>query len=160
MGDEGPDLHRSNVEFGHRPRIHVCQTLTRAGFDPPKSGKARDVPLLWDVVQVLRDLPRRSAFVFCEANGEPLVDRTFWGVCTRTMRAAKLTRVDGSPKILGGHSLRHTWASHCMMRGLPPRIVMDWAGWGSLAMLERYSHLSPDHCEHIDRLVPRPSGGA
>lgn len=72
------------------------------------------------------------------------------------MRAAKLTRVDGSPKALGGHSLRHTWASHCMMQGFPPRVVMAWAGWSSLAMLERYSHLSPEHCtDHIDRLAPR-----
>ena len=139
-----------------KPRLHVRQTLTKAGFGPPKSGKSRDVPLSWDAAQALRDLPRRGSLVFCQPDGSPLASNALERACKATMRAANLTRVDGSPKALGGHSLRHTWASHCMMQGFPPRVVMAWAGWSSLAMLERYSHLSPEHCtDHIDRLAPR-----
>lgn len=48
--------------------------------------------------------------------------------------------------------------SHCMMQGLPPRVVMAWAVPSSLAMLERDSHPSPEHgVDHIDRLAPQPS---
>ncbi|MCA9704500.1 MAG: site-specific integrase [Myxococcales bacterium] len=93
--------------------------------------------------------------MFGQPDGSPLASNALERACKATMRAAGLTRVDGSPKALGGHSLRHTWASHCMMQGFPPRVVMAWAGWSSLAMLERYSHLSPEHCaDHIDRLAP------
>lgn len=138
-----------------RPRLHVRQTFTKAGFGPPKSGKSRDVPLSWDAAQVLRELPRHGPLVFGQPDGTPLASNALERACKATMHAAKLTRVDGSPKALGGHSLRHTWASHCMMQGFPPRVVMSWAGWASLSMLERYSHLSPEHCaDHIDRLAP------
>ena len=41
--------------------------------------------------------------------------------------------------------LRHTWASRLTMSGADPRTPQTLGGWRSLSMVERYSHLSPDH---------------
>lgn len=43
------------------------------------------------------------------------------------------------------HDLRHTWASWHTQAGTPPVILKELGGWSSLAMVERYSHLSPTH---------------
>jgi integrase len=43
------------------------------------------------------------------------------------------------------HDLRHTWASWHTMAGTPPIALKELGGWASLAMVERYSHLSAGH---------------
>jgi hypothetical protein len=58
---------------------------------------------------------------------------------------------------LGGvtwHGLRHTWASRLTMRGVDPRTLQILGNWRSLAMVERYAHLAPDHLRAaVERLV-------
>lgn len=43
------------------------------------------------------------------------------------------------------HDLRHTWASWHVQRGTPLHVVQVLGGWKSLAMVQRYAHLSADH---------------
>lgn len=43
------------------------------------------------------------------------------------------------------HDQRHTWASWHTMAGTSPKVLKDLGGWSSTAMVERYSHLNPDH---------------
>jgi len=42
------------------------------------------------------------------------------------------------------HGLRHTWASHWMMRGGDLFKLQRIGGWRSYAMVQRYAHLSPE----------------
>jgi len=42
------------------------------------------------------------------------------------------------------HTLRHTFASWLAMQGTPILTIKELLGHQSLAMTERYSHLSPD----------------
>ena len=77
-----------------------------------------------------------------------------------TLRAAgdndEAARLDG----VTWHGLRHTWASRLTMRGVDPRTLQTLGGWRSLGMVERYSHLSPDHLRAaVERLV-NPGPGA
>jgi integrase len=56
------------------------------------------------------------------------------------------------------HDLRHTFASRLVMAGVDLLTVMQLGGWKSLAMVQRYGHLSPGHRQSaIERLVSRPA---
>ncbi|MCH9685107.1 MAG: site-specific integrase [Deltaproteobacteria bacterium] len=64
-------------------------------------------------------------------------------------------RASGLTKHLHIHMLRHTWASHCILRGIPSRVVMLWGGWTSEAMLALCAHLAPGEVgSFIQRIAP------
>lgn len=48
-------------------------------------------------------------------------------------------------KRYGADTLRHTWASHQAMAGMPLRTLQQLGGWASLAMVERYAHFCEKH---------------
>ena len=59
-------------------------------------------------------------------------------------------RLDG----VSWHGLRQTWASRLTMDGVDPRTLQTLGGWRSLSMVERYSHLSPEHLRTaVEKLV-------
>lgn len=62
--------------------------------------------------------------------------RRFW----RATRKAGLRHI-------GWHTLRHTFASHLAMRGVPLKAVQELLGHATIEMTMRYAHLSP----HIPR---------
>lgn len=65
----------------------------------------------------------------------------------RAARRAKLTGV--TP-----HTLRHTFASRLVMAGVDLRTVQELGGWQTLAMVERYAHLSPAHkAQAVERIA-------
>jgi integrase len=59
------------------------------------------------------------------------------------------------------HDCRHTLASRLVMASLDLYTVQRAGGWKTQAMVQRYSHLSPDHIKAaVERLARGNSGAA
>lgn len=98
---------------------------------------------------ILSHLPRRldaAALVF--PNSEGHCDLRW---AQRTVPAAvRAAKIEG----FRFHDLRHTFASRLAMAGVDLLTIKDLGGWKSLAMVQRYAHLSPSHRRMaIERLV-------
>ena len=79
----------------------------------------------------------RGKLVFCAADGRMLTKNECKHPLWRACRRAGLRQV-------GWHMLRHTFASHLVMRGAPLKAVQELLGHASIEMTMRYAHLSPD----------------
>ena len=96
-------------------------------------------------------------------------DTTFRGrVCDLTGRAFKeneckwpmwrACRRAGLRKITW-HVLRHTFASHLVMKGVPLKAVQELMGHATIEMTLRYSHLSPEVGRGAVQLLDRHGNG-
>jgi site-specific recombinase XerD len=106
------------------------------------------VALASDAAAALREHRHlRGQWVFCGEGGGPVAESTM----RRGLRhAAEGAGLDG----LGWHVLRHTFASHLVLAGVPIRVVQELLGHASITMTERYSHLAPNTLqEAVSRLV-------
>jgi len=104
-----------------------------------KSGKGRDVPIDADADAVLA--PLRKAAGGVEAAGR------VWGeirdISTAYTWALKRARIL-DPEV-DFHTLRHTFASHYVMRGGSLVKLQAMLGHASVRTTQRYAHLAPDH---------------
>jgi len=133
-----------------------------------KSGKTRDVTLTYAGLAFFREYcAGRTGLMFTHANGKP------WQKSeqARPMReACKHARI--SPAI-GFHQLRHTWASHAVMNGMPLMVVAMNLGHRDTRMVEKhYGHLAPSFITEairvhapvygiteLEKVVPLRGGG-
>jgi integrase len=128
-----------SADYGLSARLTLYRT---------KSGKPRGVPLnraAIDVMTALAPKPeQRVGRIFTRRD-----DRA-WGQI-RTAFTTALTRA--GIKAFRFHDLRHTFASHFVMRGGSPRALQEILGHADYKMTLRYSHLSPAHLRaDVDRL--------
>jgi integrase len=119
------------ADFGLSAKLTLYRT---------KSGKPRGVPLNQDAVDalvVVEPKPeRRTGLVFKRSDG------TEWGQI-RTAFDGALTRA--GIENFRFHDLRHTFASHFMMRGGSLYDLKEILGHSDIKMTMRYAHLSPHH---------------
>jgi len=137
-------------------RLVVSRNLSRGEITTPKNGKTREIPLGDDVLAALkRHRHLRGDVVFCTSAGAMFTKgeskHPLWRACKR----AGLRRI-------GWHVLRHTFASHLVMRKAPIKAVQELMGHSTVMMTERYAHLSPDVRKDAVRLLDRamPHGHA
>jgi integrase len=124
-----------------------------------KSGKPRGVPINADVYDALvtlePDSERRRGRVFPPGN-----DRNGWQIRKAFEAVLKQAGIAG----FTFHDLRHTAASHMVMRGASLREVQELLGHTTLAMTLRYAHLSPAHLRKaaatLEGLASVPKAGA
>ena len=133
-------------------RLVVRRSVYRADqIGSPKSGKPREVPLNSLVLQALKSYRHlRGQLVFCREDGRILGETATYEPLAFICKRAGL-------RTIGWHVLRHMFASHLVMRGQPMKAVQELLGHGTIAMTERYSHLSPDvRRSAVEALTMRP----
>jgi integrase len=119
-----------------------------------KSGKPRHVILTPEGVAFFRDVcagRAGDARMFTRGDGVP------WAASNQIQRMqGACVRAEISPAI-GFHGLRHTWASHAVMNGVPLVVVAQQLGHRDIQMVQRhYAHLAPSYvAEAIRAGAPR-----
>jgi integrase len=121
-----------------------------------KAGKSRQIPINERSAQILRELRQKNQlktpYVFCSSDGKRFlrVKRSFASACRRA-----------GIEEFRFHDLRHTFASHLVMKGASLKAVQELLGHADLKMTMRYAHLSKTHLREavalLDKL-PQPIG--
>ena len=114
-----------------------------------KSRKERVIPMNNTVYEILAGMERNSEYVFASHRGTKremsFIRRTFRDALDK----AKI------PKGYSFHSLRHTFASHLVQKGVSIYVVSKLLGHASPKTTEVYAHLSPEkHHEVVELLDP------
>lgn len=118
-------------------RVVVRRNIVHGVTDTPKSGKSREVPLCDSVVDALKGSRHLNGpYVFCDSRGNVLNHDVMYRKLAHYCEKAGLRRI-------GFHTLRHTFASHLAMKGVPMKAIQEMLGHADIKMTMRYSHLSP-----------------
>lgn len=131
--------------------IRVDRAFTpEGGVASPKSNRVREIPIAPDLHgELVKHREVGNTGLVFGRDGQLRSHETAGWFVGRVAMFAGLRRV--TP-----HMLRHTFASHCTMRGVPLRLVQQWMGHSTPMMTARYSHLAADFGhEQIDKLAPR-----
>ena len=119
-------------------RLMVKRSVARGIIGTPKNGKSREIPLSDDALLALKaERHLKGELVFCDAAGEMLTKGECKWPLWHTCKRAGLRRI-------GWHVLRHSFASHLAMRGVPVKAIQELMGHATIEMTMRYAHLSPD----------------
>jgi integrase len=131
-------------------KITVRMNAVKGKIGTPKSGKAREIPLSNETVAALKAHRHlRGALVFCTIDGTMLKYTELRHPLWRACRKAGLRPVQW-------HTLRHTFASHLVMRGVPLKAVQELLGHSTIQMTMRYAHLAPEVARDAVNLLDRP----
>ena len=112
-------------------------TLTNKEGFTLKSKQSRTVPLNGDLKAILSPMRQRRGYCFADDRG-----RQFGA--TQLTRAFKrlIVKPCGLPHF-SLHTLRHTFASHLVMKGVDIYRVSQWLGHSSVNTTMIYAHLAP-----------------
>ncbi len=132
------NLEWADIDFRRR-KIKI----RRKEFWNPKTGE-REIPMnqgTWDLLKKLKaesDKGLQSNFVFPAKDGGKIKEK----LRRQLIRIAEKAKIKDLTKI---HSLRHTYASHLVMKGVDLPTVQRLMGHSDIQTTMIYSHLAPDH---------------
>ena len=154
VSDFNPDVGtvrtRTRKGDGHEKEYHV--TLTEEGarfFEELCAGRAGDELMFRNDGRIRRAIELERARR--QKAGEPIDnivvdDRGEWRESEQLRPMAGACERAKIKPAVGFHGLRHTWASHAVMNGVPLLIVAKNLGHSDTRMVERhYGHMSPSH---------------
>ena len=107
-------------------------------LDSPKSNRERHIPMDADLYTLLFKRKRETGYVFLNIydSNEPFNAKYLERRLDEACKRAGLRHI-------GWHTLRHTFASHLAMRGVPLNAVQMLMGHSTITTTMRYAHLAP-----------------
>jgi len=145
------NLEWTDIDFKRR-KIRI----RRKDFWQPKTGE-RDIPINSQLLELLKDLKQTnerklngriqiSNFVFSDNDGGKLKTK----LREKLIRIAQKAGIENLTKV---HTLRHTFASHLVMKGVDLPTVKKLMGHSDIETTMIYAHLAPDHlADAVDKL--------
>lgn len=131
--------------------IEITRSRDKNGLDDrlKTATSRRYVPMNQDVRRTLSELKRLSLseYVFTDHKGKPFAVHHLYRDFKNIQLKAGLNR------LIRFHDLRHTFASHFMMKGGNIYDLQKILGHSSLEMTQRYAHLAPDHLVNAINIV-------
>jgi site-specific recombinase XerD len=112
-----------------------------------KGSRDRDVPMTGKLLEALREYfrwKRPKVYLFPSTAGHrgverPISDHTIWYVCSEAAKRA------GIKKMIGAHTLRHSFATTLLESGTDLRTIQLLMGHADLKHTTLYLHLSHRH---------------
>ncbi len=114
----------------------------------PKGNSVRSVPLSDDVVELLKRRQREEGFVF-GVDGQMFEGRVLNRKIAVGCNLARL-------RVVTCHVLRHTFASHLAMKGVPIIVIQKLLGHTDLKVTMRYAHLSQESLYSVTQVMQTP----
>lgn len=130
------NLTWNDIDFRRRKIKIQSKTLWH-----PKTGE-REIPINKSMEELLINLQKgkkKTQFVFLLRNKSKIPDNYL------RKKLIALTEKCGFPDVTKIHSLRHTFASHLIMKGVDLPTVQKLMGHSDIQTTMIYSHLTPDH---------------
>jgi integrase len=133
---------RTGCRWGELCRLQVCDFHSDSGtisIRKSKSGKPRHAVLTAEGQSFFAQLASGRS------DDEPMFGKV-WGQSHQIRRMAEACRRAKINPLASFHVLRHTWASHSVMGGVPLMVVARNLGHVDTRMVERhYGHLAPSY---------------
>jgi integrase len=134
-------------------KVIVRRAAWKGTVGSPKGGRPREVPLSEEVLAMLRSRSQpgsASDLVFGHPSGRMISRNEMKWPLWRACKAAGLDKI-------GWHTLRHSFASQLVMRGVPLKAVQELLGHRDIRTTMRYAHLSPQtRRDAVERLSAAP----
>lgn len=102
----------------------------------PKNNRTRHIPLDIDVYETLYRRKGETGYVFLARDGQPFSKYRLWYAIRDLCKRAGMRKI-------GWHTLRHTFASHLVMRGVPLPAIKELMGHSTITTTMRYAHVAP-----------------
>lgn len=143
-------LQWSSIDWLNRSvAVRHSQDNYRKLLVPPKSNRTRHVPLDTDVYTILYRRKGGMGYVFLGRDGQPFSNYGLHYAIRKLCVRAGLRKI-------GWHTMRHTFASHLAMRGVPLPIIKELMGHSSITTTMRYAHVAPSTLRSaIEMLNPK-----
>lgn len=119
-----------------RRNLNISRGVVYKVEDSTKSNRSRTIPLCNDIYDRLAAQPNKTGRVFPQVDGQVLT----YGIA---QWAFGQIRLKSGLRSIGWHTLRHTFASHLVSKGVPLRVVQELLGHSTIQMTMRYAHLAP-----------------
>lgn len=147
-------LKSSDIDLERRVLVIRRTDPGRADMDPtsPKGNRPRMISLTNDAIDAIRRARaavRRGPWLFpsiVSKDGDTRSQTSCASAMRSLVKKASVLPVEGDP--CTWHTLRHTFASWLVMRGVSLTVVQELLGHSSIQQTERYAHLAPGFAQH------------